>query len=85
MKNDKKPDKIQKFLNGLLNFFLEVFGDFFVYGIFFAVGLGIVLLLGLIPMELDPEVIILLGIFAVGIIVFLVYLLVTFFKKRKNK
>ena len=51
---------------------------------FFAVGLGLVLLFGLGPMELDPEVIILLGIVAVGIVAFLVYLLIVLFKKRKD-
>ena len=84
MKKDKLPVKFVRFCKGVLNASLEVIGELLIHGVFFAVGLGLVLLFGLGPMELDPEVIILLGIVAVGIVAFLVYLLIVLFKNRKD-
>ena len=84
MKKDKLPGKFARFCKGVLNASLEVIGELLIHGVFFAVGLGLVLLFGFGPMELDPEVILLLGIVAVGIVAFLVYLLIVLFKKRKD-
>lgn len=82
MKEEKKKRAPGKVLSAVL----EVLGELLVMAVFFAVGLGVMALLGNRDAveNMDPELVILLGILVIFAAVFVVTAIVMLFRKKKK-